>query len=145
MAGDLVTFVWMVVLIVPLWNWNVVGSAGNKCAASVLIVPLWNWNKVNSGRYSSLARVLIVPLWNWNYVKHAGSDTKLDGSNRTFMELKCRRVNRKQVSSLVLIVPLWNWNLTETTVSVVQSSSNRTFMELKYFRLHYQVRCVYGF
>ena len=29
-------------------------------------------------------------------------------SNRTFMELKCSRVNWEQVSRFVLIVPLWN-------------------------------------
>ena len=32
----------------------------------VLIVPLWNWNMPSFSRYRKLNPVLIVPLWNWN-------------------------------------------------------------------------------
>ncbi len=33
---------------------------------TVLIVPLWNWNVVDSDQEFELHPVLIVPLWNWN-------------------------------------------------------------------------------
>ena len=33
------------VLIVPLWNWNIVEALGLLGSLWVLIVPLWNWNE----------------------------------------------------------------------------------------------------
>ena len=33
--------------------------------------------------------VLIVPLWNWNVKSYVTNDSRLERSNRTFMELKC--------------------------------------------------------
>ena len=53
------------VLIVPLWNWNVIGTVNNKLRFTVLIVPLWNWN-----------------------AEGAAVGFTEDGFNRTFMELK---------------------------------------------------------
>ena len=32
----------------------------------VLIVPLWNWNGYPGNEYTICRVVLIVPLWNWN-------------------------------------------------------------------------------
>ena len=75
----------------------------------VLIVPLWNWNiegALNSHRYW----VLIVPLWNWNKGNKDGYDKGYNGSNCTFMELKSLNEYNFSLSDTVLIVPLWNWN-----------------------------------
>ena len=82
----------MVVLIVPLWNWN--DPAGADPAGPdpgfnrtfmelklwfrykhhwdtlVLIVPLWNWNTHGAEFGRPYYGVLIVPLWNWNLVWH---------------------------------------------------------------------------
>ena len=33
-----------IVLIVPLWNWNIVTGSMLQKGGAVLIVPLWNWN-----------------------------------------------------------------------------------------------------
>ena len=56
-----------VVLIVPLWNWNLGGGVDSLPAEEVLIVPLWNWNS----RYTQTA-------------------SEKMSSNCTFMELKYR-------------------------------------------------------
>ena len=54
-------------------------------------------------------------------------------SNRTFMELKSDKTERRRKSYMVLIVPLWNWNLlNDVVVGWSATGSNRTFMELKY-------------
>ena len=98
----------------------------------VLIVPLWNWNKYRHNLASSAESVLIVPLWNWNdIVEHM--QVQQNCSNCTFMELKyevasikaaedarsnCTFMELKLESWVitlesvrqVLIVPLWNWN-----------------------------------
>ena len=130
------------VLIVPLWNWNPLERRRSEQNLSVLIVPLWNWNKVIKTESDCVQYVLIVPLWNWN----DGFADRLcweDGSNCTFMELKCGRGRREKKgtrssnctfmelkytntlkscieSGLVLIVPLWNWNV------FVHAAENRT-------------------
>ena len=119
------------VLIVPLWNWNVIrghkclfGASSNrtfmelKCSKytelaaikAVLIVPLWNWNATIHRRCSYGYEVLIVPLWNWNK-KEKTIPHVLNGSNRTFMELKF---------------------FDPKTGTFKDYSSNRTFMELKF-------------
>mgnify|MGYP007001939602 CR=1 FL=1 len=119
------------VLIVPLWNWNLHQNAANHCRFCVLIVPLWNWNKFRVEIFVSVAssnctfmelkyehccqcyhyqNVLIVPLWNWN-------------------RLLPTTLSRERP---VLIVPLWNWNMS-LTIAVIWpiNRSNCTFMELK--------------
>ena len=53
----------------------------------VLIVPLWNWNLVKNVFQYTPSRVLIVPLWNWNN-KSFDMPMPISRSNRTFMELK---------------------------------------------------------
>ena len=142
------------VLIVPLWNWNVFCLfflPGNKsfnrtfmelkwliihfsCCIhiQVLIVPLWNWNGSNVQSFSWRSIVLIVPLWNWN----PSSTTKREQSwcfNRTFMELKLAFIiAAAEEVSWVLIVPLWNWNYEDGAVINGGYSFNRTFMELKF-------------
>ena len=78
----------MVVLIVPLWNWNC--SRGRcKCC------PLCSSNRTfmelkclpRQAIPTSAQRVLIVPLWNWNSRPPTASSRRTC-SNRTFMELK---------------------------------------------------------
>ena len=53
----------------------------------VLIEPLWNWNVLVGIRALDVILVLIEPLWNWNYIDIA-DDVKEECLNRTFMELK---------------------------------------------------------
>ena len=120
------------VLIVPLWNWNIVITlipflltlSSNRTFMElkfiellaahtllvVLIVPLWNWNPRPYISPLILQFVLIVPLWNWNKVKEAEIAQYAASSNRTFMELKY---------------------LPEPHCSNGMRCSNRTFMELK--------------
>ena len=76
----------------------------------VLIVPLWNWNLVYKDRVKQRRTVLIVPLWNWNMIDDSNFRSQFEGSNCTFMELKWQNVSKFASSSIVLIVPLWNWN-----------------------------------
>ena len=97
------------VLIVPLWNWNVVWTSDKTSDSFVLIVPLWNWNHDQQQKRQPLRCVLIVPLWNWNCCL-ASSWPCCWGFNRTFMELKSKAGNDALCHGLVLIVPLWNWN-----------------------------------
>ena len=98
---------------------------------------------------------------------HFGVDTN-DGFNRTFMELKLKRMVGNLLRAYVLIVPLWNWNWTERgrtavteTVLIVplwnwnevkkdakgdqQASFNRTFMELKLINLYFDSGVSYKF
>ena len=78
----------------------------------VLIVPLWNWNSLACSSTPHPPPVLIVPLWNWNKAAYTNWCRIIKCSNRTFMELKFLRIHFLTVSVRVLIVPLWNWNLT---------------------------------
>ena len=145
------------------------------CTQKVLIVPLWNWNIIKLFRIWWIKAVLIVPLWNWNpvgtstffqglsfnrtfmelkYSRRASIRGRQRSFNRTFMELKlvwtgriaprldvlivplwnwniCRRSKSLKYSQ-VLIVPLWNWNfIKKDGMIVARDSFNRTFMELK--------------
>ena len=54
-----------VVLIVPLWNWNIVDKAKNeaKISFNCTFMELKSVGNVVSG---SARSVLIVPLWIWN-------------------------------------------------------------------------------
>ena len=121
----------LVVLIVPLWNWNTerTDTVQSKPTSSnrtfmelkspcpselsrirkVLIVPLWNWNAYLQKATLNPLKVLIVPLWNWNDTERAKMLSRAC-SNRTFMELKSRCCVRCSSPKWVLIVPLWNWN-----------------------------------
>ena len=58
-----------------------------KISVLVLIVPLWNWNWAKHLVFLYLKVVLIVPLWNWNE-EYEFKYSAVGGSNRTFMELK---------------------------------------------------------
>ena len=118
------------VLIVPLWNWNVLSLLGNFQDREVLIVPLWNWNVRIYNKYLGDYVVLIVPLWNWNWI--VISDFTFHVSfNRTFMELKFDIEKPLLNFKYVLIVPLWNWNWGSEGRKGSRGRFNRTFMELK--------------
>ena len=100
----------MLVLIVPLWNWNcrvLYVHLKSFCCSNCTFMEL-KWCILIMLKLK--VRVLIVPLWNWNWL-------------RLIMLLK-------QVC--VLIVPLWNWNKLACTIIEVLISSNCTFMELKW-------------
>ena len=122
----------IVVLIVPLWNWNVDGSCGNKasfCFNRTFMELKYSSKKmawslqgsfnrtfmelkyVSAFGWSSQSSVLIVPLWNWNF-HLASKNPALGCFNRTFMELKWSKLSRFGRRTKVLIVPLWNWNAT---------------------------------
>ena len=77
---------------------------------AVLIVPLWNWNVISSIFILNPRNVLIVPLWNWNSIA-ISLQIEIMCFNRTFMELKLIYLIREDFwLYVVLIVPLWNWN-----------------------------------
>ena len=120
------------VLIVPLWNWNVVILQVLPPNWMVLIVPLWNWNTFEVKVLRFVYDVLIVPLWNWNdwrgrfrWFGH--------GINCTVVELKLSEASTvPSPVILVLIVPLWNWNLFLTlTYNNEHLRINCTVVELK--------------
>ena len=100
----------------------------------VLIEPLWNWNVSVSNAERPTSLVLIEPLWNWNTTKDGPSLFTSSSINRTFMELKHRRMEAFQKFAEVLIEPLWNWNNDINVNVVIASGINRTFMELKHNR-----------
>ena len=144
------------VLIVPLWNWNVVimskTSRGVVCfnrtfmelkfrsarrgagRHPVLIVPLWNWNVSTITTDIISSSVLIVPLWNWNcramgfyLLAVLVLIVPLWNWNLLRVVVPCRAMG-------VLIVPLWNWNLFRSVCCPHRPSRfNRTFMELKFW------------
>ena len=113
------------------------GNSTSGNSTVVLIVPLWNWNVRIYNKYLGDYVVLIVPLWNWN-TDWGDTFANWGCFNRTFMELKCRcpaaaklparSFNRTFMelkfltskgyafSQDVLIVPLWNWNVFTTTI-----------------------------
>ena len=122
----------MRVLIVPLWNWNLLQpSRGLRiCGSNCTFMEL------KSGCRSSCPPrprpVLIVPLWNWNCVGSTALGGSPIRSNCTFMELKCLSRTPVSRAPLVLIVPLWNWNEQNMKQHLPLTGSNCTFMELKY-------------
>ena len=96
------------VLIVPLWNWNDVASAGINAFGS--------FNRT----FMELKYVLCLSFWKW-CVRF----------NRTFMELKLWMQFLTLLGMMVLIVPLWNWNKEWGKNVLFSWGFNRTFMELK--------------
>ena len=142
------------VLIVPLWNWNLSTFNG----AAIKIARLNRTFMELKHRHRSglpapavrLNRTFMELKRNWHAVNH----WNVIRLNRTFMELKpAMEVKNVLNSSDVLIVPLWNWNWTTTEefrtafgVLIVplwnwnysrkfnvsmNTCLNRTFMELK--------------
>ena len=57
-------------------------------AKILLIVPLWNWNMVIDIVFLPFFSLLIVPLWNWNGNRLRRMWGYSRTFNRTFMELK---------------------------------------------------------
>ena len=120
------------VLIVPLWNWNLIDVGQRNALLDVLIVPLWNWNAFVGGKQVPDNLVLIVPLWNWNWAARPQRQPRKPRSNRTFMELKWLSPVVIMSKTSVLIVPLWNWNTCISERPKEITGSNCTFMKLKY-------------
>ena len=125
-----ITVLAILVLIVPLWNWNVTISDVEATATSLnrtfmelkrelrifnlslaacLNRTFMELKLIGSVLDADGVMVLIVPLWNWN-------------SNPR---------NEALLKNLVLIVPLWNWNSARMQKSGTGPRLNRTFMELK--------------
>ena len=75
------------VLIVPLWNWNIIAYYDIFKNYYVLIVPLWNWNLTQYYEFYGYTPVLIVPLWNWNHFLIVQM-WLFSGINCTVVELK---------------------------------------------------------
>ena len=141
----------IVVLIVPLWNWNDLTASTNalstgfnrtfmelKCNTAVTqnTIP-FRFNRtfmelkfIHVRIRSRVVSVLIVPLWNWN-IQGTTGESPCDCFNRTFMELKCCIANSSTTDGTVLIVPLWNWNTLRDPLKSAIYGFNRTFMELK--------------
>ena len=98
----------------------------------VLIVPLWNWNIIGTmidGKWYQ--QVLIVPLWNWNIVTYSNDELKIR-FNRTFMELKCTKLekNMKWMESFNRTFMELKFG-TQFLKFSKPFGFNRTFMELK--------------
>ena len=105
--------------------------AFRKIKSIVLIEPLWNWNIIGFLEQRKNGRVLIEPLWNWNYWIDWSIVKNQNCLNRTFMELKLRLDVEEAIRRLVLIEPLWNWNYVGVPYIYGAWGLNRTFMELK--------------
>jgi len=123
----------ILLLIVPMWNWNTAISAMlvkllvsfNRTnvelkwqrihfaftGSMLLIVPMWNWNMSASMVTDEQLELLIVPMWNWNM----------------------RGVLRVRKLRGLLIVPMWNWNrkCCQRYLYWWHSTFNRTNVELK--------------
>ena len=121
----------LLVLIVPLWNWNYHSYQKNRSRYRVLIVPLWNWNLVeeaviikvlrsnrtfmelkSSSNIPSFFRTISSnrTFMELKYERYTTALQELNSSNRTFMELKYAMKSYRKEGGNVLIVPLWNWN-----------------------------------
>ena len=75
------------VLIVPLWNWNVIGSFSCDYAQGfnrTFMELKYYWHTY----FAKGLNVLIVPLWNWNKDIMTPVRPNNGRFNRTFMELK---------------------------------------------------------
>ena len=98
----------------------------------VLIVPLWNWNvwykSLNVSKHVSSNCTFMELKW----ILQQRRKSKSSCSNCTFMELKCNKSKIKILLACVLIVPLWNWNNYGYNSYKDVESSNCTFMELKF-------------
>ena len=120
-----------IVLIVPLWNWNLtlqVSLLTIRCfnctilelkfdlglmplSEQVLIVLSWNWNKEFKDIVTHYADVLIVSSWNWNI----GVSQLANALNVVLivlswnLNIKGRSLKIIKLCN-VLIVLSWNWN-----------------------------------
>ena len=145
----------LLVLIVPLWNWNSFALTAFCCTGcfnrtfmelksysfsgiqmflKVLIVPLWNWNLRLSSHSLRLGFRFNRTFMELKYLINAAKIIAERCFNRTFMELKWLSQGGNCWWIYVLIVPLWNWNWNCQTSSIRRMSFNRTFMELKCYR-----------
>ena len=95
-------------LIAPSWNWNYSEFLCRRISRPLLIAPSWNWN------------LSIALLW-----------VLLLTSNRTIVELKRAKNDRKRYWRQLLIAPSWNWNKVAPSKQNICTSSNRTIVELK--------------
>ena len=124
------------VLIVPLWNWNVVCRVYNKKEGGVLIVPLWNWNPREPSTPSRTPTRLNCTFMELKYMITIFKNSVSNSLNCTFMELKYYILRAEVAQHGVLIVPLRNWNFDELNSSnVANYSLNHPFMELKIFHI----------
>ena len=125
----------MIVLIVPLWNWNLISPLFAICYEVVLIVPLWNWNSWRNKGYSKMKKSFNRTFMELKSCCFLAVSFAPMCFNRTFMELKSCSVLLVWGLAVVLIVPLWNWNRTYFKSWKETKSFNRTFMELKWQRV----------
>ena len=81
----------------------------SSASSLLLIEPLWNWNLRHDRKSRRRAALLIEPLWNWNFFVLTCCCI-IDTFNRTFVELKWHWHTECDYCCIVLIEPLWNWN-----------------------------------
>ena len=146
----------LILLIEPLWNWNVVASAcewfgrwpfnrtivelkHNSIAhfrelIPLLIEPLWNWNRLLKCFPLMLVfQLLIEPLWNWNKHLQVPPLRRTIPFNRTIVELK-----RGGVDGAAGFSNAFNRTIVELKLFKYLSnlwtrfSFNRTIVELKH-------------
>ena len=98
-------------LIAPVWNWNVDALGFPVVSATLLIAPVWNWNRVNVPGVPSPGVLLIAPVWNWNHGPPGRTPWRRCPFNRTSLELKLGSCHQNWQGVRLLIAPVWNWNV----------------------------------
>ena len=64
--NESVRFDFILLPIVPWWNWNAnIKDTGSE-VATLPIVPWWNWNSLQQQYQHTWCWLPIVPWWNWN-------------------------------------------------------------------------------
>ena len=157
-------------LIAPIWNWNVIVFTFADCSLSLLIAPIWNWNCLRSTEnYNSfntsnctnmeLKRGISISSL---YCLHSPSNcTNMElkqtsraplgllesPSNCTNMELKlCQDLSSSALPFQLLIAPIWNWNCERGgDFQPGDGTSNCTNMELKHLSRISESRRYYHF
>ena len=102
----------MIVLIVPLWNWNL-WIAGLLRGADQGFNRTFMELKYLRGEHVTVRKVSFNRTFmELKYLRGEHVTVRKVSFNRTFMELKWSILWGSLIRSLVLIVPLWNWNQT---------------------------------
>ncbi len=120
-------------LIAPIWNWNLLLQVWCLLPVGLLIAPIWNWNMNTSWKHLQMRQLLIAPIWNWNQLL-------FDGFVCDFVLLIAPIWNWnffwdiwQKISVKLLIAPIWNWNRLDWGVPPRHDwAFNRTNMELKH-------------
>ena len=90
--SSVLLFVWLCLLIEPVWNWNQSPCYTKQVFIRLLIEPVWNWNSTRWHLSWKVLGLLIEPVWNWNFDPGVGSflfHVLLSNIKYTFRSLSC--------------------------------------------------------